>query len=110
MSTSRSAQSDVERADWQTEIAELAADPEGELEELTQIYQVRGVPRELAEQVAVALHADDPLQARSGITSRRRRAQGRPPARRKDWVLDLDIRAFFDSVDHDLLITAWSAG
>jgi len=31
-------------------------------------------------------------------------------ARRKDWVLDLDIRAFFDSVDHDLLITAWSAG
>jgi len=62
---------------------ELAADPEGELEELTQIYQARGVPRELAEQVAVALHADDPLQARSGITSRRRRAQGRPPARRR---------------------------
>ena len=26
-------------------------------------YQARGVPRELAEQVAVALHADDPLQA-----------------------------------------------
>lgn len=25
---------------------------------------------------------------------------------RKDWVIDLDIRAFFDSVDHDLLIRA----
>ena len=58
-----SAQSDVESADRQTEIAELAADPEGELEELTQIYQARGVPRALAEQVAVALHEDDPLQA-----------------------------------------------
>jgi VIT1/CCC1 family predicted Fe2+/Mn2+ transporter len=58
-----SSQSDVERADRKIEIAELAADPEGELEELTQIYQARGVPRALAEQVAVALHADDPLQA-----------------------------------------------
>jgi len=27
----------------------------------------------------------------------------------KDWVLDLDIRAFFDSVDHDLLIKAVEA-
>lgn len=58
-----SSQSDVEQADRQTEMAELAADPVGELEELTQIYQARGVPRDLAEQVAVALHADDPLQA-----------------------------------------------
>ena len=58
-----SSQSDVEEADRQTEIAELAANPEAELEELTQIYQHRGVPRELAEQVAVALHAVDPLEA-----------------------------------------------
>jgi VIT1/CCC1 family predicted Fe2+/Mn2+ transporter len=58
-----SSQSDVESADRRIEMAELAADPEGELEELTQIYQARGVPRELAEQVALALHADDPLQA-----------------------------------------------
>jgi len=28
---------------------------------------------------------------------------------KKDWVLDLDIRAFFDSVDHDLLIKAVEA-
>jgi RNA-directed DNA polymerase len=27
----------------------------------------------------------------------------------RDWVLDLDIRAFFDSVDHDLLIKAVEA-
>ncbi|MFZ1285971.1 MAG: reverse transcriptase domain-containing protein [Candidatus Phosphoribacter sp.] len=27
----------------------------------------------------------------------------------KDWVLDLDIRAFFDSVDHDLLLRAVQA-
>lgn len=58
-----SSQSDVEKADRATEMAELAEDPEGELEELTQIYEARGVPRELAEQVAEALHAEDPLQA-----------------------------------------------
>jgi vacuolar iron transporter family protein len=58
-----SSQSDVERADREIEIGHLAADPPGELEELTQIYQARGLPRELAEQVAVALHANDPLEA-----------------------------------------------
>ena len=58
-----SSQSDVESADRRIEMAEQAADPDGELEELTAIYQARGVPRELAEQVAVALHKDDPLQA-----------------------------------------------
>ena len=58
-----SSQSDVESADRRIEMAELATDPAGELEELTAIYQARGVPRQLAEQVAVALHEDDPLQA-----------------------------------------------
>ena len=28
---------------------------------------------------------------------------------KKDWVLDLDIKSFFDSVDHDLLIKAVEA-
>ena len=28
---------------------------------------------------------------------------------RQDWVLDLDIKSFFDSVDHDLLIKAVEA-
>jgi VIT1/CCC1 family predicted Fe2+/Mn2+ transporter len=43
-----SAQSDVEAADRIKETAELAAQPEAELEELTRIYQARGVPRQLA--------------------------------------------------------------
>jgi retron-type reverse transcriptase len=28
---------------------------------------------------------------------------------KKDWVLDLDIKSFFDSVDHDLLLKAVEA-
>jgi VIT1/CCC1 family predicted Fe2+/Mn2+ transporter len=58
-----SAQADVESADRAKEKAELAADPESELEELTIIYEGRGLPRELAEQVAVALHDSDALEA-----------------------------------------------
>ena len=56
-------QADIEASDRQMEIDHLAADPEGELEELTQIYQERGLPRELAEQVAQTLTAKDPLAA-----------------------------------------------
>jgi VIT1/CCC1 family predicted Fe2+/Mn2+ transporter len=58
-----SAQSDVEDADRVKETAEIAAHPEAELEELTRIYQERGVPRPLAEQVAAALHGEDALEA-----------------------------------------------
>jgi VIT1/CCC1 family predicted Fe2+/Mn2+ transporter len=58
-----SAQSDVESADRAKETLELAADPVGELEELTRIYEERGVPRALAEQVAAALHDEDALEA-----------------------------------------------
>jgi VIT1/CCC1 family predicted Fe2+/Mn2+ transporter len=57
-----SSQVDVERADRVLEERELAQDPEGELEELIGIYESRGVPAELARQVAVALHQNDPLQ------------------------------------------------
>ncbi len=58
-----SSQADIEHADRAKEAAELAADPEAELAELVGIYRNRGVPRELAEQVAAALHAGDPLAA-----------------------------------------------
>jgi VIT1/CCC1 family predicted Fe2+/Mn2+ transporter len=58
-----SAQSDVEDADRLKETAELAAHPEAELEELTRIYEQRGVPRLLAEQVSAALHGEDALEA-----------------------------------------------
>jgi VIT1/CCC1 family predicted Fe2+/Mn2+ transporter len=45
------------------EVRQLATDPKGELEELTQIYQSRGISRKLAEQVAQELHEKDPLSA-----------------------------------------------
>lgn len=58
-----SAQKDVELADRLREQAEQEEDPEGELRELAAIYQSRGLSRDLAEQVAVALHAAGPLEA-----------------------------------------------
>lgn len=58
-----SSQRDVELADRRREEEEQEEDPEGELRELTAIYQSRGLSRELAEQVAVALHAAGPLEA-----------------------------------------------
>ena len=56
-------QNDIEDSDRKLEIEHLAADPEGELEELTQIYQSRGISRELAEKVAAELHSHDALGA-----------------------------------------------
>jgi len=58
-----SSQGDAEKADIATEKRELALDPEFELEELTQIYQQRGLDRALAEQVAEQLTAHDALDS-----------------------------------------------
>jgi len=58
-----SSQADIERADRVIESRELATDPEGELAELVGIYQERGLPRDLAVQVAVALHQRGALEA-----------------------------------------------
>ncbi|MGW7446594.1 VIT1/CCC1 transporter family protein [Kitasatospora sp. NPDC054795] len=58
-----SSQVDVETADRAKESRELAEAPEAELDELTGIYESRGVPSDLARQVAEALHEADPLQA-----------------------------------------------
>lgn len=58
-----SSQVDVERADRALEAREHATNPEAELRELAGIYEARGVPAELARQVAQALHEADPLQA-----------------------------------------------
>ena len=58
-----SAQADTETADRRREEAELAADPESELSELTAIYERRGLPSELAAEVAAALQQADPLAA-----------------------------------------------
>ena len=58
-----SSQTDIENADRAMEIEHLAMDPEGELEELTQIYIERGLDRNLASQVAKALTEKDALGA-----------------------------------------------
>src|SRR5262245_57692143 len=58
-----SSQSDTERADLALEREELATDAAGELEELTSIYQRRGLSRKLAEQVAGELTRHDALEA-----------------------------------------------
>jgi VIT1/CCC1 family predicted Fe2+/Mn2+ transporter len=61
-----SSQRDAERADIEKEILEQLKGPEAqarELDELTQIYTERGVPQELARQVAVALTEKDVIRA-----------------------------------------------
>jgi VIT1/CCC1 family predicted Fe2+/Mn2+ transporter len=56
-------QNDIEESDKQLEMKHLALGPVGELEELTQIYQERGISRATAEKVAQELHAYDALGA-----------------------------------------------
>ena len=56
-------QNDVEESDRQMEIDHLAADPDGELMELAEIYVARGLTPELAQEVARQMHARDPLEA-----------------------------------------------
>jgi VIT1/CCC1 family predicted Fe2+/Mn2+ transporter len=58
-----SSQRDTENADLALEERELAADPEGELRELTEIYVARGLSPGLAAQVADALSGHDALEA-----------------------------------------------
>jgi VIT1/CCC1 family predicted Fe2+/Mn2+ transporter len=56
-------QNDVEESDRLLEIEHLAADPDGELQELQHIYINRGLTPELALQVALEMHRKDPLEA-----------------------------------------------
>ncbi len=56
-------QADTERADLARERRELAADPEGELDELAAIYRDLGLDEALARQVAEQLTARDALAA-----------------------------------------------
>jgi VIT1/CCC1 family predicted Fe2+/Mn2+ transporter len=58
-----SSQADTENADLAKEREELATTPDRELEELTQIYQARGLEPDLAKQVAVQLTTHDALGA-----------------------------------------------
>lgn len=67
-----SSQRDSEQADLKREQGELASDPQGEREELTQIYVGRGLEESLARQVADQLMRHDALEAHArdelGIT------------------------------------------
>lgn len=67
-----SSQSDTETADLARERAELATQPELELDELVGIYESRGLSPELAREVAVQLTARDALSVHAreelGIT------------------------------------------
>jgi VIT1/CCC1 family predicted Fe2+/Mn2+ transporter len=56
-------QNDIEESDRLLEIEHLAADPDGEFQELVQIYIARGLSPELATQVATEMHKKDPLEA-----------------------------------------------
>lgn len=58
-----SSQRDAETADIEREKAELASAPEAELRELASIYVKRGLDRQLAMQVAIALTRHDRLAA-----------------------------------------------
>lgn len=58
-----SSQADTERADLAREQTELATDPAGEEDELTEIYARRGLDEELARRVAQQLGAKDALRA-----------------------------------------------
>jgi len=60
-----SSQADTEQADLAREREELAADPAAELDELTSIYQERGLDASLARQVAEQLTAHGALAAHS---------------------------------------------
>ena len=56
-------QNDIEESDRLLEIEHLAIDPEGELEELIEIYMKRGLDRELATKVAKTMTEKDALEA-----------------------------------------------
>jgi VIT1/CCC1 family predicted Fe2+/Mn2+ transporter len=56
-----SSQSDIETADLEREKKELDTTPEAELEELAELYEKRGLDKELAKQVAVQLTSKDAL-------------------------------------------------
>lgn len=56
-----SSQTDIEESDRLLEIEHLTIDPEGELEELVEIYKERGLDDDLARKVAIQLTEKDAL-------------------------------------------------
>ena len=66
-----SAERDQQVARLTTERVQLAAAPDAELDELTQLYVSRGPSRRLARQVAIELTAHDALAAHAEAEHRR---------------------------------------
>jgi VIT1/CCC1 family predicted Fe2+/Mn2+ transporter len=58
-----SSQRDAEEADIRLEERELRTDPQGELHELAGVYEARGLPAELASEVALTLSRRGALEA-----------------------------------------------
>ena len=56
-------QNDIEKSDREIEIKQLEMDPEGEFDELVDIYVKRGLPQDLAKEVVTAMHNHDALDA-----------------------------------------------
>ena len=56
-------QNDIEKSDREIEIKQLEMDPEGEFDELVDIYIKRGLPKDLAKEVVTAMHNHDALDA-----------------------------------------------
>lgn len=56
-------QNDIENSDREIEIQQLTTDPEGEFQELVDIYIQRGLTEELAKQVVTSMHKKDALEA-----------------------------------------------
>ena len=56
-------QNDIEKSDRKIEIKQLEMDPEGEFDELVDIYIKRGLPLDLAKEVVTAMHNHDALDA-----------------------------------------------
>jgi VIT1/CCC1 family predicted Fe2+/Mn2+ transporter len=62
-----SSQRDLEEAELALERKEIAADPEGELDELTHLLEERGIEPGLAREVAIQLTERDPLTAHARL-------------------------------------------
>ena len=95
-----SSQVDVQRADLQKEKRELVADPDAEFAELATIYRERGLPEDLANQVAQALHDADPYKLMCVMNSDTPRspplAPCRPLRRRRQAFSLVDLCRFSD--------------
>lgn len=75
-----SSQVDVEKADRAMEERELATNPEAELRKLAGIYESRGLPTALTQQVAEALHESGRWRRICARRTRSRRDHGSAPA------------------------------